>query len=109
MNCVIYIVSTALSGAVVLNFAVLGSVAQTAPQISRLTPLQRQQLSRDLVPSGAQDFFKAGQVTLEREIQLLTQQRSSLDEKLLNVRQDSQMPPNERFERPSSLLHDRAK
>ncbi len=45
----------------------------TAKPNSPLTPSQAQQLSRDLIPSQSQEFFRQGQVRIEREIQILTQ------------------------------------
>lgn len=52
------------------------ATAQLAARVDHLTPLQRQHVSRDLIPLSAQDFFKAGQTQLEQEIRLLTHQRS---------------------------------
>ena len=80
--------------------------AQSISSIDRLTPLQRQQFSRDLVPSGAQEFFRTGQVTLEHEIRLLIRQRSP-NEPLLKVNQDLQEQPEPNGE-PPKLQHDRA-
>ncbi len=96
--------------AIVLTFASMGSaLAQSAPQIDRLTSLQRQRFARDLAPSGAQDFFNAGQVIFEQEVRLLTRPRSPLNEPLLKVSQGSQTQPNEHVEQPVSLPRDRAK
>ena len=79
--------------------------AQSIPSINRLTPQQRQQFSRDLVPSGAQDFFRTGQASLEQEIRLLIRQRSP-NEPLLKVNQDLQEQPEPNGE-PPKLQHDR--
>ncbi len=38
-----------------------------------ITPAQAQHLSRDLIPTDSQDFFRQGRNTLEKEIQLLQQ------------------------------------
>ncbi len=38
-----------------------------------ITPTQAQHLSRDLIPTDSQDFFRQGRNSLEKEIQLLQQ------------------------------------
>ena len=81
------------------------TMAQSLPSLNHLTPLQRQQFSRDLVPSSAQDFFRTGQANLEQEIRLLTRRRSP-NEPLLNVKQDLQVQPEPNGE-PPRLQHDR--
>ncbi len=99
-----------LTAAMMLVCATTGSAsAQVAPQGIRLTPLQQQQLSRDLVPSDTQNFFSVGQAKLEQEIRFLTWPRSPLDENLLTVRQGVQPPPDERLEQHRSLQHDQSK
>jgi len=81
------------------------TMAQSLPSIDRLTPLQRQQFSRDLVPSSAQDFFRTGQANLEQEIRLLIRQRSP-NEPLLKVNQALQVQPEPNGE-PPRLQRDR--
>lgn len=110
MNRKIYTFLIPLGTAPLLFFAITNTVlAQSVPQVNRLTPLQRQQFARDLVPSGAQDFFNAGDVKLEQEIRRLMQPRSPLNEKLLTVRQDAQMLPKDSFEKPNAWQRDRGK
>lgn len=110
MNRTMSLLSLTLATAIGLVLLPMGfGLAQAAPPISRLTPLQRQQIGRDLVPLGTQAFFKAGQVTLEQEIRLLTKPRSSLSEPLLNVNQSLQIPLNEHVEQPGALHHHPAK
>lgn len=102
MKCAVYALFTAV--------ALMGTstaIAQSAPSVDRLTPLQRQQISRDLIPSSAQDFFDAGQANLEQEIRLFTRQRSP-NEKLLKVSQESPVPPEGHVE-PSMSQRDRTK
>ncbi|MBW4475211.1 MAG: hypothetical protein KME45_33270 [Stenomitos rutilans HA7619-LM2] len=109
MNRAIYTFSIALVTAPLLTLAaVSAALAQSVPQINRLTPLQQQQFARDLVPSGAQDFFNAGNARLEQEIRRLAQQRSSLNENLLKVNQERQPQSNDHFKQPDSLPRDRA-
>ncbi|MDF5734711.1 MAG: hypothetical protein V7L04_10075 [Nostoc sp.] len=40
-----------------------------------LTPTQAQHLSRDLVPFNSQDFFRQGNDSIQREIQILRQRQ----------------------------------
>lgn len=109
MNRKIYTVLISLGTAPLLLFAVTTTVlAQAVPQVNRLTPLQRQQFARDLVPSGAQDFFDAGNVSLEQEIRRLAQQRSLLNANLLKV-QDEPPQPNDQIKPSDSLRRDRGK
>lgn len=42
-----------------------------AQSLPNLSTLDRQRLSRDLIPSNSQDFFNQGRNQLEREIRLL--------------------------------------
>ncbi|XHX80403.1 MAG: hypothetical protein RBJ76_10885 [Stenomitos frigidus ULC029] len=100
MKCAVYTIATVL---VLLGTG--ATMAQPPPSIDRLTPLQRQQFSRDLVPSSAQDFFRTGQANLEQEIRLLTRQRSP-NEPLLKVNQALQVQPQPNGE-PTRLQHDR--
>ncbi|MBD6621000.1 hypothetical protein FNW02_36055 [Komarekiella sp. 'clone 1'] len=51
-------------------------------QFSPLTPTQTQNLSRDLVPFGSQDFFREGKDLIDREIQLLRQRQAPSTEPL---------------------------
>ncbi|MBW4691711.1 MAG: hypothetical protein KME27_08060 [Lyngbya sp. HA4199-MV5] len=109
MNRKIYTVLITLGTAPLLTFAVTTTVlAQSVPQVNRLTPLQRQQFARDLVPSGSQDFFDAGNANLEQEIRRLAQQRSRLNENLLKV-QDEPPQPNDHVKPSDPLRRDRGK
>jgi hypothetical protein len=100
MKCAVYIAVSTIA------LMVAGTaMAQSVPPLNRLTPLQRQQFSRDLVPSSAQDFFRAGQANLEQEIRLLTRQRSST-KPLLKVDQALQVQP-EPYSEPPKLQRDR--
>lgn len=100
MKCAVYAIATVM---VLLGTGT--TMAQSLPSIDRLTPLQRQQFSRDLVPSSAQDFFRTGQANLEHEIRWLTRQRSP-NKPLLKVDQDLPVPP-ELNNQPPRLQHDR--
>ncbi len=66
-----------------LAWLLLSQTALANPQ-PRLMPSDLQRLSRDLIPSSSEDFFRAGQVKLEREVQRLTEPRS-LSEKVLII------------------------
>jgi hypothetical protein len=109
MNRAVHTVLTAMATVLALTAGLGLALAQSIPQVARLTPLQRQQFSRDLVPSNAQDFFKAGQITLEQEVRLLTRPRSPLNENLLKVREGSLPLPTTPVEQPNLLPRDRAK
>jgi hypothetical protein len=99
MKCLAYGFSTTLA----LTLMAVGvSQAQSVPRSDRLSPLQRNQISRDLIPSSAQDFFRAGQANFEQEIRLLTRPRSPLNEPLLTVRPGAQPQPETKPERPAS-------
>jgi hypothetical protein len=50
------------------------SMAQAMPN---LTSSQLQRISRDLVPSRSQEFFRQGQVQLEREVRQLERKKTS--------------------------------
>ncbi|MBD2354684.1 hypothetical protein H6G41_08575 [Tolypothrix sp. FACHB-123] len=86
---------------------VFGNTAVNAQQqLPNLTPVQTQQLSRDLVPHSSQEFFRQGQELMEREIELLRQRQISNNEPVLKVnplqpikqdspvKNDSQVEPN---------------
>lgn len=110
MNRVICTFSLALAAAPILTFGITSAVpAQSVPQVDRLSPLQRQQFARDLVPSNAQDFFNAGNAKREQEIRRLAQPRSPLTENVLRVNQGMPMQPNASVEQPDSLQRDRVK
>ncbi|MBW4441374.1 MAG: hypothetical protein KME10_09105 [Plectolyngbya sp. WJT66-NPBG17] len=55
-------------------------LAQSLPNLSLV---DRQRLTRDLIPTNSQDFFRQGQAQLEREIRLL--ERRSQQENLLKI------------------------
>ena len=67
MKAIIYAVVTV---ALTSNIMQRSAMAQTVPSPDRL-----QQFSRDLTPSSAQDFFRAGQAQMEQEIRWLWEQR----------------------------------
>ncbi|MBW4581119.1 MAG: hypothetical protein KME42_16250 [Tildeniella nuda ZEHNDER 1965/U140] len=100
MKRVVYAFSTAMAFTLV---AASASLAQSVPHSDRLPPSKLQQFSRDLTPSSAQDFFKAGQTELEQEIRLLTRPRSPLSENVLTVRQGTQAQPEIKPEQPVAL------
>ena len=92
----------ALSNAIALTLMTISaSLAQSVPHSDRLSPPNLQHLSRDLIPSSAQDFFNAGQTHLEQEIQWLTRPRSPLKENLLTIRQGANQQTDDQLERPS--------
>ncbi|MDZ7956441.1 MAG: hypothetical protein RMY34_00780 [Aulosira sp. DedQUE10] len=66
-------------------FLVAGQNAVNAQQIPNLTPQQAQHLSRDLVPSSSQDFFRQGQYMMEREIQNLRTRQVESNEPVLKI------------------------
>lgn len=101
MKRAVYAFSTAVA---LMYVGISPAIAQSVPPINRLTPLQRQRTSRDLVPSSAQDFFRTGQSKLEQEIRWLTRQRSP-NENLLKVSQGSPVQPEEH---PKKLCSDSA-
>ncbi|MDZ8109553.1 MAG: hypothetical protein RM338_28560 [Nostoc sp. DedQUE12a] len=59
--------------------------AKAQQTIPTLTPRQTQNLSRDLVQSSSQDFFRQGNNALEREIQLLTDRQVSSNKPILKI------------------------
>lgn len=100
MKRVVHAFSTAMAFTLV---AASASLAQSAPHSDRVSPSKLQQFSRDLTPSSAQDFFKAGQTHLEQEIGLLTRPRSLFNENVLTIRQGTQPQPATKPEQPVSL------
>lgn len=97
------------SAALALTYVGIGSaMAQAAPAIDRLTPLQRQQISRDLMPSSSQDFFRTGQANVEQEIRWLARPRLP-NETLLKVSDGSQRQPAEQTEKPVRLQREGTK
>lgn len=61
------------------------ALASTRGERTFITPAQAHQFSRDLIRSDSQDFFNQGRERLEREIQILNQQRFSSSTPLLKV------------------------
>lgn len=57
-----------------LLLAPTNAIAQTAPNIGRLTPSQIQLITPGLYPFSSREFFRQGQEQLEQEVQLLQQQ-----------------------------------
>ena len=98
MNRVVYVLPNAIA---LILMTMIPSLAQSVPRGDRLSPSTVQRLSRDLIPSSAQDFFNAGQTHLEKEILLLTQPRSPLKENLLTVHQGTNQQTDNQLERPS--------
>jgi len=59
--------------------------ANAQQTIPTFTPRQAQNLSRDLVQSSSQDFFKQGNNAFEREIQLLRDRQVSSNKPILKI------------------------
>lgn len=59
--------------------------ANAQQTIPTLTPRQAQNLSRDLVQSSSQDFFRQGNNAFEREIQLLRERPLSSNKPILKI------------------------
>ncbi|KAM3098526.1 hypothetical protein ACKFKG_05710 [Phormidesmis sp. 146-35] len=86
----------------------IGSAAQ-AQSLAGLSSVQLQRLSRDLVPSSSEDFFRKGREQFDRELELLRRPSKSPD-RLLKVDSRTQYPQqNDRPKFPKSLdsLNDR--
>jgi hypothetical protein len=62
-------------------------------------PINR--LSRDLVPSASEEFFRLGQIQLERELRQLAQNRDLTSEDLLKVLPATEVSP-EAWERQNA-------
>ena len=99
MKRVVYVLSSAIALIVV---TISASLAQSVSHSDRLSPSNLQRFSRDLIPSSAQDFFKAGQAQVEHEIRLLARPRSPLNEPLLTIRTVTKTQPEPKPERPIS-------
>ncbi len=80
---------------IVTLIASFPALAQSLPNLSNV---DRQRLSRDLVPNNPQDFFRQGQAQLEREIRLLERRSQLQQENLLKINpardSDKQDPPS---------------
>jgi hypothetical protein len=89
----------------------LGSAAQAEP-LTGLSSAQLQRLSRDLVPSSAEDFFKKGRSQFDRELELL-RRPSELPDRVLKVDPQTQYPKRDDRstfpQTPISLPDDRSK
>ncbi|MBX9259159.1 hypothetical protein H1Q63_35450 [Desmonostoc muscorum CCALA 125] len=66
-------------------FLAVETSANAQQALPNLTPAQAQSLSRDLVPSSSQDFFRQGTVAFEREIQLLRERQLSSNKPILKI------------------------
>lgn len=76
-----------------LNIASM-AIAQSRPvAIPSNVPANR--ISRDLVRSPSEDFFRQGQIQLEREIQQLAKSRELLTKDVLKVSPDERSFPEE--------------
>jgi len=64
------------------------ALAATPGERTFITPAQANQFSRDLIRSDSQDFFNQGRERLEREIQILNQERFSPSTPLLKVEEN---------------------
>ncbi len=67
-------------------------VAEAYPSRVQTTPLQR--LSADLMRSHPQDFFRAGQMKLEREVETIDEARSRLNSEVLLINPSIQPQPD---------------
>jgi len=66
-------------------FLAVQTSANAEQAFPRLTPVQAQHLSRDLVPHSSQDFFRQGKDSIEREIQILRQRQLSSTQPILKI------------------------
>ncbi len=73
-------------------------IAQRGVQAQTLPTDRLSQFSRDLTPSNAQDFFRAGQVQMEQEIRWLLEQRLAHRADILEVK--SVILPEDRVSSP---------
>ncbi|MDF5707306.1 MAG: hypothetical protein PUP90_06395 [Nostoc sp. S4] len=64
-------------------FLVWETSAKAQRTFPNLTPAQAQHLSRDLVPSSSEEFFRQGKNSFEREIQLLRKRQLSPNKPIL--------------------------
>lgn len=76
------------AGVTIIPLGNSAAIAQSAPNPPRLNSSQLQSISRDLFRFDSQDFFRQGQVKLEKEIEQLTQRRQLLSEGILKVDPD---------------------
>ncbi|MGV0027627.1 hypothetical protein [Phormidesmis priestleyi] len=73
----------------------LGSAAQ-AESLTGLSSAQLQRLSRDLVPSSSEDFFRKGREQFDRQIELLNRLPNPPDRVLKIVPQPQYQKRNDR-------------
>ncbi len=66
-------------------FLVVETSANAQQALPNLTPPQAQNLSRDLIPSSSQDFFRQGKDSFETEIQLLRERKLSSTQPVLKI------------------------
>jgi hypothetical protein len=80
--------------------------ANAQQSLPNLTPAQAQSLSRDLVPSSSQDFFRQGKESMEREIQIFRQRQLPSMKPILKIDSVQQIkkPPTQQKPEHSSLL-----
>lgn len=73
--------------------------ANAGHESPRLSPAQAQRLSRDLVQFNSQDFFRKGNNSIDREIQILRQRQFSPTEPVLKI---NSVPQTEKDRLPSN-------
>ncbi|GAB1540045.1 hypothetical protein NUACC21_27140 [Scytonema sp. NUACC21] len=67
------------------------SSAYALQDTPRLSTVNTQRLSRDLVPFNSQDFFNKGQDLIEREIQILRERQNPSSKPVLKVNPQPQI------------------
>ncbi|MBD2532664.1 hypothetical protein H6G97_24990 [Nostoc flagelliforme FACHB-838] len=90
-----------LSTAFLLAVQTSANAQQAVPN---LTPAQAQHLSRDLVPSSSQDFFRQGKDSFEREIRILRQRRLSPIKPILKIDSVTQIEKPQTQQKPKRLI-----
>lgn len=85
---------TFLAGTIACLLSVRASAASVPAAMSQLslTTNQLQRLSRDLIPTDAQNFFRRGQAQLEREIDQLQRRPQFSGDRLLSIQDGVKMP-----------------
>ncbi|WP_251956255.1 hypothetical protein [Nostoc commune] len=90
-----------LSTAFLLAVQTSANAQQAVPT---LTPAQAQHLSRDLVPSSSQDFFRQGKDSFEREIQILRRRKLSPIKPILKIDSVSQTEKPQIQQKPKGFI-----
>ncbi|MDX2229430.1 MAG: hypothetical protein NW220_07320 [Leptolyngbyaceae cyanobacterium bins.349] len=93
--CRVFVVLLTIASLTPAKSAIARPVAH--PPLTGTLPFQR--LSRDLVPSASEEFFRQGRVQFERELQRIAQNRDLTSEDLLQVLPESRLSP-ESLEQP---------